>query len=59
MNLLYAIFFGAGAAAFVYAKFGRRLGYANSQNQMIVAGVVFVISSIFFYTILAFILPQN
>ncbi len=58
MNLLYAIFFGAGAAAFIYSKFGRRVGYGNTQNQLMVVGVVFVLTTIVFYTILAFFIPK-
>lgn len=59
MNLLFAIFFGAGVATFVYTKMGRRLGYGNTQNVSIVVGVTFVIASIIFYTVLAFIIPKN
>lgn len=56
MIFLFSIFFGAGVAAFVYTKMGRRLGYDNSQNVALVVGVSFVLASIFFYTILAFVL---
>lgn len=52
MILLYAIFFGAGAGAFMYTKMGRRLGYGNAQNVWLVTGVSFVIGTIVFYTIL-------
>lgn len=52
MNLLLSLFFGAGVAAWVYSKMGRRLGYGNSQNVWTLVGVVFVISTIFFYLIL-------
>jgi Na+-driven multidrug efflux pump len=52
MNLMYAIFFGAGVAAFTYSRMGRRLGYGNSQNVWVTVGVVFVLSTIFFFTIL-------
>lgn len=56
MNFLFAIFFGAGVAAFIYSKMGRRVGYGNSQNVVTVVGVVFVLTTLFFYTVLRFIL---
>ncbi len=56
MALLYAMFFGAGAAAFAYTRIGRRVGYGNTQNVVIVLGAIFIITTAFFYTILAFIL---
>lgn len=59
MNLLYALFFGAGAAAFVYTKMGRRLGYGNAQNVWLVVGVTFVLVSIVFYTLLAFVFSSH
>ena len=59
MNLLYAIFFGAGVAAIAYSTLGRRAGYGNAQNVWMIVGVIFVITSIIFYTILAFILGSN
>lgn len=52
MTFLYSIFFGAGVAAFVYSKFGRRVGYANTQNIVVVVGAIFIISTIVFWTIL-------
>lgn len=55
MDFLYAAFFGAGVAAFTYSKMGRRVGYGNAANVWTVVGVVFVITTIFFYTILRFI----
>lgn len=56
MNLLYSVFFGAGVAAFVYARMGRRVGYGNTQNVAIVCGVVFVLTAAFFYTILNYVI---
>jgi hypothetical protein len=50
-----AIMFGAGVSAFVYSRFGRRLGYANSQNQLILCAVVFILVSIVFYSIVSMI----
>ena len=59
MNLLFAIFFGAGVAAFAYSRMGRRVGYGNSANVWTVVGVVFVITTIMFYTILTSFVPKN
>ena len=56
MDPLYSLFFGAGVASFTYSKMGRRVGYGNTQNVVIVVGVVFVLASLFFYTVLKFIL---
>jgi hypothetical protein len=58
MTLLYALFFGAGAAAFMYTKMGRRIGYGNSQNVWMVVGITFVLITIVFYTLLT-ILPGS
>jgi hypothetical protein len=56
MDLLYSLFFGAGVAAFAYSKLGRRVGYGNSANVWTIVGVVFVLVTVFFYTVLAFVL---
>lgn len=53
MRLLFAIFFGAGVAAIAYTRLGRRVGYGNTQNVWTVVGVIFIITTIIFYTILA------
>ena len=53
MRFLYAIFFGAGVAGIAYTRLGRRVGYNNTQNVWTVVGVIFVIATIIFYTILA------
>ncbi|HSW85230.1 MAG TPA: hypothetical protein VLF79_01265 [Candidatus Saccharimonadales bacterium] len=59
MTLLYALFFGAGVAAVAYSRLGRRVGYGNTQNVTIIVVVIFVITTIIFYTILAtFIKPR-
>ena len=58
MKFLFALFFGAGVAGFVYTKMGRRLGYQNQGNVWTVVGVCFVLSAIFFYTILALFIPS-
>lgn len=56
MTFLFSIFFGAGVAAFMYSKMGRRIGYGNSQNIWTTVLVTFVLASIFFYTILKYVL---
>lgn len=56
MDSLYALFFGAGVAAFSYTRMGRRVGYGNTQNVTVITGVIFVLSTAFFYTILKFVL---
>ena len=50
---MYSVFFGAGAAALAYSQLGKRVGYGNSQNVWTIVGVVFVLSSIVFFTIIA------
>ena len=52
MIFFYSVMFGAGAAAFIYTKMGRRIGYGNEKNVWTVVGVTFVMTSIFFATIL-------
>jgi hypothetical protein len=56
MDLLYALFIGAGVAAFSYTRMGRRVGYGNTQNVIIVIGVIFVLATIFAYTVFKFVL---
>jgi hypothetical protein len=56
MNLLFSIFFGAGFAGFAYSTFVKRVGYSNTQNVAILTGVIFVLATIVFYTVLAFVL---
>lgn len=57
-NLLYAIFFGAGVAAFAYTRLGRRIGYGNSTNVWTSIGVIFLISTAIFYTVFSYILSK-
>ncbi len=59
MNLLYSIFLGAAAAAVAYSRLGRRVGYGNEANVWTIVGVVFVICTILFYTILAFLISPS
>lgn len=56
MDLLYSVFFGAGIAAVAYTKMGKRLGFGNQKSLWITVGIAFVISTIFFYTLMAVVL---
>jgi len=56
MALLYSIFFGAGVAAVAYTQLGKRVGYGNSQKVWLIVGVVFVLVTIIFYTLMKFFL---
>ncbi len=58
MKLLYSMFFGAGVAAIAYSRLGRRVGYGNEQNVWTIVGVIFVLVSAFFFTIIAFLIPS-
>jgi hypothetical protein len=53
MKLLYAFFFGAGVAGFSYTRLGRRAGYGNTQNVVTIVGVIFVLTTIVFFSILS------
>lgn len=59
MNFLYAVFFGAGVAAFAYTKLGRRAGYGNTKDVVTITLVAFVLTTIVFYTILASLAPAK
>ena len=59
MKPLYSIFFGAAIAAIAYSRMGRRVGYGNSTNVWVIVGVVFVLTTIFFYTAFAFFIPDS
>jgi hypothetical protein len=52
MTLFFSLAFGAGVAAWAYSKLGRRLGYGNSQSVWTLVSVIFVLTSIVFYTVL-------
>jgi len=56
MTFIYSLFFGAGVAGLAYSTLARRVGYGNSQNVAVLVSIIFVIATIVFYTILAFIL---
>jgi multidrug transporter EmrE-like cation transporter len=56
MDLLYAIFFGAGVAGIAYNTLAKRVGYGNNNNVLTLVGITFVVATIVFLTILAFVL---
>lgn len=56
MAFLYSLFFGAGVAAYIYSRFARRVGYGNPQRVALIVGVVFVLTTIVFFTIIDTIL---
>lgn len=53
MEFVYSLFFGAGVAAFAYTRLGRRAGYGNTQNVITIVGVIFVLTTLVFFTIMA------
>jgi len=59
MNFLISICFGAGVAAFVYSKFGRRVGYGNTQNIAVITGVTFFLAAAVFYSIIVLFIPSS
>ncbi|HVX57957.1 MAG TPA: hypothetical protein VHA37_09615 [Candidatus Saccharimonadales bacterium] len=59
MKLLYALFFGAGVAGIAYTRLGRRVGYGNQENVWLIVGVVFILVTAFFYTVLAFLISSS
>ncbi len=56
MDLMYAVFMGAGVAGLAYTKLGRRVGYGNDQAVWIVVGVAFFMTFVFTFTLFKFIL---
>jgi hypothetical protein len=56
MNGLISLFLAAGVAAFAYTKLGRRVGYGNTQNVILIVSVIFVITWIVGYTLARFVL---
>lgn len=55
-NALLSVFIAAGVAGFAYTKLGRRVGYGNSQQVWIIVAVAFVLSYLFVFTFLKFVL---
>ncbi len=57
MDFLISACFGAGVAAFVYSRFGRRVGYSNTQNIYTIIGLSFVFATAVFYSVIALLMP--
>ena len=55
-NMIIALMFGAGVAAFVWTKVSRRTGNANPGQVYIVAGVAGLAAFVFLWTFLKFVL---
>lgn len=56
MDFMYSIFFGAGVAGFSYTRLGRRAGYGNTGNVATIVGTIFLLSTLFFFTVMKFLL---
>lgn len=56
MNWLFSVFFGAGLAAWAYSRMNRRIGYGNTQSNVVLVLAVFIIASLAFYITLTTIL---
>lgn len=59
MNWLFSLFFGAGVAAWTFSKMSRRLGQGNTKSIVWLVGVVFVLSTLLFYSILVYLLKLS
>ena len=42
-NALIAFFLAAGGATFMYSKMGKRVGYGNQQNVLVLVVITFVL----------------
>lgn len=49
MAILFSLFFGAGVAAFVYTKMGKRVGFGNGKQVATLVGITFVMGTLVFY----------
>ena len=58
-NVWISLFLAAGAAAWMYSKMGRRIGYGNDQSVWTIVAVTFVLVFAFAYTLLRFVLNLN
>jgi len=52
---MYSFFFAAGIAGFAYTKVGSRLGYGNAKSVWMFVGFSFVLSFLFFYTFITYV----
>ncbi|HVC36193.1 MAG TPA: hypothetical protein VNE40_01975 [Candidatus Dormibacteraeota bacterium] len=55
-DTLTSLFIAAGAAAWVYSKMGRRVGYGNSQRVWTLVGAIFVVVFIVIWTLLRWVI---
>jgi hypothetical protein len=55
MNSMFSFFFAAGIAGFAYTKMGPRLGYGNTKSVWMFVGLAFILSFIFFYTFITYV----
>lgn len=55
-SVLASLMFGAGVAAFVWAKVGRRTGNADPKTVYMTAGLAGLAAFIFFLTLFKFVL---
>jgi hypothetical protein len=55
MDSMYSFFFAAGVAGFAYTKMGSRLGYGNGKSVWMFVGLSFILSFIFFYTFITYV----
>lgn len=46
----------AGVSAWVYSRFGRRIGYGNSQAVWVIVAVGFVLTFLIFFTLLRYVI---
>jgi len=51
-----SLFFGAGAATVAYVQLGKRVGYNNQQQVLILVGASFVVCTFVFFTIFRVVL---
>ncbi len=54
--VLISLMFGAGVAAFVWAKVGHRTGQADPKTVWLTAGLAGVVAFVFFITLFKFVL---
>ena len=55
-NLWFSFVLAAGAALFVYLKFGRGVGYGNAKTVWAMTLITFVAVFLFLYSLLRFVL---
>jgi len=53
-SIVVALFFGIGAAGWVWTQVGRRTGNADPKSVYLTAGFAGVVAFIFFFTLLKF-----